>query len=249
MNQESRRLYSRKYGQVLLKNPRVARFEVSALGLDPGARILEIGAGPGTITSLLLESGYEVTAIEPDHRFVEDLTERFRNEIRRGVLKVIKQNFLEMEPTSYDGIIGNVPYQISSEVVFRLGKYQFSRAILMLQREFCRRMVASPGSKEYSRLSVNSQLRFDVRIIANVSRRSFSPVPEVDSSVIEMIPRHIYDEEQISNADNLFRLLFANRRKKISSVIRGIEEKIGEKRVGELSPEELMKLAVTWSGR
>lgn len=243
---EPSRLFSKKYGQVLLRNQKVARFEVSALSLPEGSSVLEIGPGPGTLTEILLESGYKVTAIEADHRFAEELAYRFRDSVETGFLKIIKGDFLKIEPEPYDGIIGNVPYQISSEIVFRLGLYSFTRAVLMFQREFCQRLVAKTDSKDYSRLSVNAQLRFRVRLIARVSRNSFYPVPEVDSAVVELIPRNEFSEESISAADVTFRKLFSSRRKKISTILKGIDQKFAEKRVGEISPEDLYEMVINY---
>ncbi len=241
-----RGLYTRKYGQVLLKNLKVAAFEVSSLGLPEGSSVLEIGPGTGVITGLLLKAGFNVIAIEADHRFAEELSTKFSDRIEEGRLSVIKGDFLEAQPSSFDGIVGNVPYQISSEIIFRLSSYTFSKAVLMFQKEFCQRLVARPDTKDYSRLSVNAQLRYRVRIIANVSRNSFLPVPEVDSAVVEIIPRKEYEEMQIAAADNIFKRLFSSRRKKISTVLKGIDSKYGEKRVGELSPEELLEMATSY---
>lgn len=243
---EPSRLYSKKYGQVLLKNKKVANFEVTALDLPEGSTVLEIGPGPGTITEFLLQSGFRVTAIEADHRFADQLADRFSSHMDDGTLRIIKGDFLKESPEEYDGIIGNVPYQISSEIIFKLGKYKFRKAVLMFQREFCQRLVANEGNKDYSRLSVNAQLRFRVRIIAKVSRNSFLPVPEVDSAVVELIPRLEFSEEQIVAADKIFRKLFSSRRKKISTILKKIEEKYANKRVGEISPEDLLEMATNY---
>lgn len=240
------RLYSRKYGQVILKNRKAAAFEVNSLGLEPGSSVLEIGPGPGTITGLLLESGLKVTAIEADHRFAEELEVLFSDQINIGQFSVVKDDFLKTEPGSYDGIIGNVPYQISSEIVFRLSLFNFKKAVLMFQKEFCERLVAKPGEKEYSRLTVNSQLRYRIRIISRVSRNSFLPVPNVDSAVVELVPRNEFEEILIIKADEIFRKLFSSRRKKISTILKGIGPEYGEKRVGELSPEILLKMATDY---
>ncbi len=236
-------LYTKKYGQVLLRNPKVARFEVEALKLPPGSRIMEIGPGPGTLTAILLEKGYNVEAIEPDHRFYEELLGKFNQSVESGALRLAKGSFLDLRGNQFDGIIGNVPYHISSEILFHLGNFQFKRAILMLQREFCNRLVSPVGSKDYSRLSVNAQLRFRIKVIAKVSRNSFSPVPEVDSSVIEIMPRGEYLEVDIRKADLVLRKLFSNRRKKLSSSLSGLPEDLCNKRVNELSPEKLMEIA------
>lgn len=243
MSPGSRGLYTKKYGQVLLRNPRVANFEVEALKLPPGSKVLEIGPGKGFLTGILLAKGFLVEAIEPDHRFAEELSAIFSQYVQSGALTIKKASFLEISGGDYDGIIGNVPYHISSQIVFHLGNFTFRRAILMLQREFCVRLAAGKGSADYSRLSVNAQLRFHVRIIARVSRNSFSPVPDVDSAVVELMPRGAYSEDQVLKADGVFRVLFSNRRKKLSSSIRGLPEEIGNKRVSDLSPEELMEIA------
>lgn len=244
MSTGSRGLYTKKYGQVLLRNQKVANFEVESLKLPPGSRILEIGPGRGVLTAFLLEKGYKVHAIEPDHRFAEELLGTFSEFVESGYLTVKKANFLDISGEEYDGIIGNVPYHISSQILFHLGNFRFRRAVLMLQREFCNRLVASTGTEEYSRLTVNAQLRFRIRIIAKVSRNSFSPVPDVDSSVIEIIPREDYEESKIRKADEIFRVLFSNRRKKLSSSLRKIPVEFADKRVNELSPEKLMEIAM-----
>lgn len=238
-----RGLYSRKFGQVLLKNRKVAGFEASSLNLPEGSSVLEIGPGPGTITEYLLEAGFIVTAVEADHRFAEDLAYKYSSYVDKGKLIIVKEDFLKFGPATFDGVVGNVPYQISSEIIFHLSLFSFSRAVLMFQREFCQRLVAKSNSKEYSRLSVNAQLRYRIRIIANVSRNSFHPVPDVDSSVVELIPRNEFGEEQIIAADDIFKRLFSSRRKKISAVLKGIDPEYGKKRVGELSPEELLGMA------
>lgn len=242
MKLQDKGLFTRKYGQVLLKNLKVAHFEVSALDLPKGSSVLEIGPGPGTLTEILLEEGYMVTAIEPDHRFFDDLTSRFREEIENGHLKLLKGDFLEMEGASFDGIIGNVPYHISSAIVFRLSAFRFRKAVMMFQKEFCNRLVARTGTKDYSRLSVNAQLRFEIRIIAKVSRNSFYPVPEVDSSVVEIVPRSLYEEELLVQADDIFRKLFSAKRKKLSTILKEVAPAYGEKRVGEISPDVLLKI-------
>lgn len=249
MNRSDRGLFTKKYGQVILKNPKVARFEVSSIALSPGSMVLEIGPGPGTLTTLLLETGYKVTAVESDHRFYEELEAKFHDDISQGNLILQKGDFLEMDGGKYDAIIGNVPYHISSPIVFKLAEFTFSKAILMFQREFCHRMVAKYGSKDYSRLSVNAQLRYRLRIIANVSRNSFFPPPEVDSSVMEITPRNEFREKDILRADSVFKLLFSAKRKKISTVLKKIEGEDGEKRVGEISPEELLRISLDYLTR
>ena len=238
-------LYSRKYGQVILKNAKVAMGEVRDLNLDPGSHVLEIGPGPGTLTGHLLEKGYKVTAVESDHRFVEELKILFTDEIKAGNLVLIKGNIMEFKSGYFDGIIGNVPYHISSEIVFRLSDFDFKRAILMFQKEFAERLTAKVGTKSYSRLTVNAQLRYNAKIVGRVSRNSFFPVPGVDSAIVSIELKKEFPNEKIQAADKIFQKLFSARRKKISSTFRNVSPEYADKRPGDLSPLELYNLAFT----
>ena len=109
--------YSKKYGQVFLKNRNIAAYEVSLINGKVGSSVIEIGPGHGMLTGELLKADYRVIAIESDHSFVDDLEYRFADGIREGKLQVIKDDFLKSELKSADYIAGNVPYQISSPIV------------------------------------------------------------------------------------------------------------------------------------
>lgn len=244
-NLKQDRKYTRRYGQVFLSDKNTAALEVRALDLPAGSHILEIGPGGGVITEMLLNSGFRVTAVESDHRFVENLAERFRDEIQEGRLKVVKGDILEFEPESgeYDGIMGNVPYQISSPILFRLDFFRFRTAILMFQEEFAQRLLAGPGNKSYSRISVNAQLRYLIKSVRKVPRTSFTPAPKVDSRIIRITPRLDVSMEELRKADPVIRDIFSRRRKKLSSILDGLPEDIGGKRVDDFSPSELLDIA------
>jgi 16S rRNA (adenine1518-N6/adenine1519-N6)-dimethyltransferase len=235
--------YTRQYGQVFLSDKNIASLEVRALDLPAGNHILEIGPGGGIITGMLLNSGYRVTAVESDHRFVENLSIRFRDEIQEGRLKVVKGDILEFEPGEYDGIMGNVPYQISSPILFRLESFRFRAAILMFQEEFAQRLVAGPGDNSYSRISVNAQLRYVIRSVRNVPRTCFTPAPKVNSRIVRITPRPDANLEELRKADPVFRDIFSKRRKKLSSILEGLPEDVGGKRVDDFSPTELLDIA------
>ena len=166
-------LYPKKYGQVLLKNKNVALQEVLLLGDISGRSVLEIGPGPGTLTEILLQKGAVVTAIESDHRFYEILKMKFESQIKGGTLKIEKNDFLELGGGNPDFIIGNIPYHISSPILFHLEKFNFTRSVLMVQLEFARRMVGKPGTEDYSRLSISTALRYRVKLEKNSKKGEF----------------------------------------------------------------------------
>ncbi len=234
--------FSRKYGQVLLVDPNIAKLEVRTLEPKPGDTIIEIGPGTGILTEHLLRTEARIIAVEPDHRFYESLQSKFNENVEDGSLILRKENFLEMEPEKASGIIGNVPYMISSEILFRLLKFQFSRCVLMLQKEFANRMIAKLGSGEYSRLSVTSRLRFNVRLVRTVPRTCFNPRPEVDSAIVFLTVRTDVDQYEVNEAQDLIRKLFSARRKMIRGIVDNCPEKFSQRRADSLSPDEIMEL-------
>lgn len=239
----SRRLFPKRFGQVLLINTGIAEFEVRALDVYPGCRILEIGGGEGVLTELLLEKDVILDCVEPDGKFAQFLTERFQKYKEVGRFRVIKRSFLDMEPSKYDRIIGNIPYHISSEIIFKLSDYRFEKAILMVQKDFAERMVALPGDSNYSRLSVNCSYRFETRMLKTVDRSNFSPVPKVDSAVVQLSPRKIKIGIDPVLLDRVLVKLFSNRRKKVGTVIKECPENFKDKRPEELTLDEFISVA------
>ena len=159
------------------------------------ARILEVGPGKGALTRILAENGARVLAIELDRQLVPLLEREFSG---RGNIKLLQADILRIDlPTvlreHWAGkweVAANLPYNISSQVLFRFMESHalFSRLVLMLQKEVGERLVAHPGSKEYGILSVLFRLRFDITREFTVKPGSFYPVPKVDSVVLTFRP-------------------------------------------------------------
>ncbi len=234
--------FAKRYGQVFLKDKNIARFEVSLLDLPEDSMVLEIGPGEGILTGFLLQSGYLVTCVESDHRFYDLLTESFAPQISSDQLKIEKMDFLKFSPGKFDGIIGNIPYHISSSIIFRLQNFYFKNAVLMVQKEFADRLIASPGKSDYSRLSVNAQLRYEIDVVRKVPREKFSPRPNVDSTIITLKLRNSYEEYDLHKVDELLKIIFSQRRKKLGTIIKKIPDKYKENRPGELTPEDYVEL-------
>ncbi len=235
-------------GQNFLTDDEVARREVDALDIVPGESVLEVGPGLGVLTHLLVERSDRVVLIELDHRMASFIAAHYS-----GKAELIQGDALKVEWPKFDKFISNVPYNISSPLIFKLLDHDFQSAVIMVQKEFADRMVAEPDSDDYSRLTVNVHYRAECERLEHVPRNRFWPEPEVDSSVIRLVPRPppfaVHDERLFFR---LVEMLFQQRRKKIRTVLKrsGMvdPEKLApmpfmDDRVETLSPEEIGELS------
>ena len=152
--------------------------------------MLEIGPGTGNLTLKLLETAKKVVAVEHDPRMVVELQKRIAGTDFQPKLTLIHSDVLKLELPFFNLCVANIPYQISSPLVFKLLSHpsRFRCAVLMVQREFAQRLCAKPGDELYCRLSVNTQLLAKVDHLMKVSKNSFRPPPKVDSSVVRIEP-------------------------------------------------------------
>lgn len=134
--------------------------------------ILEIGPGTGNMTVKILEKAKKVIACEIDPRLVAELQKRVQGTPLQSKLQILIGDVLKTELPFFDLCIANVPYQISSPLVFKLLLHRpyFRCAVLMFQREFAQRLVAKPGDKLYCRLSINTQLLARVDLLMKVRK-------------------------------------------------------------------------------
>jgi len=210
-----------------------------------GKRVLEIGPGEGALTRALLDHGAIVTAIELDFSLIEYLNNRFHREIRSGDLTLIHGNAVKCEYPPFDISVSNLPYSASSKITFRLLDAGFEEAILMYQKEFGQRMIAPPGTSGVGRLSIMVQTYAKAKPIMQLSARSFSPPPAVQSWVMRIIlrePPHPIDDHQFYAL--IVRELFSYRRKTIRKALHISAGVIGKERVAaieEIIPEEILK--------
>ena len=173
-----------KLGQNFLADETVLEFEAESADVK-GKSVLEIGAGDGRLTSKLLAAGAgHITAVEIDPKLAKALRVRFHKRVH-----VVEGDILEFDESSrFNSVVGNIPYYITSPILLKLSRMKFDRAILCLQKEVALRMAAEPGSSNYGRLSVFSQLCFTIEILAVVPKEAFNPVPKVDSRVLSLVP-------------------------------------------------------------
>ncbi len=233
--------YTKRFGQVYLKNKEIAEFEADQIP-ESFSNLVEIGAGKGFLTRILLERNFHVDAIEPDHRNVEILSALFSDKISAGNLNVVKEDFLKLSPSTCDAIIGNIPYFITAPIIFQVLKYNFKEAVLMVQKEFADKATAVPGTENAGRLTYSLNLRSTVKYLRTVPRSFFEPVPRVDSAIIKITPRPFHETTPLEFADAVITRLFSSRRKKIKSVYPFAPEKYGDRRAETLSMNEFMEL-------
>ena len=181
----------KRFGQNFLVSPGVIRKIVDAVAPRTGDTVVEIGPGLGALTEPLLERLDYLHVVEIDRDLIERLRARFPPErltIHAG--DALQFDFGALKRDGPLKIVGNLPYNISSPLLFHLAGYadRVSEMHFMLQKEVVDRMVAAPGSGDYGRLSVMLQYRFFMERLFVVPPGSFNPPPKVDSAIVRMIP-------------------------------------------------------------
>ncbi|KAG2365528.1 rRNA adenine dimethylase [Suillus spraguei] len=206
-----------RFGQHILKNPQIAQTIVDKANLRPTDKVLEVGPGTGNLTVKILEKAKNVTAVEMDPRMAAELTKRVQGKPEQRKLDIIIGDFVKADLPYFDVCISNTPYQISSPLVFRLLSHRpiFRVAILMFQREFAMRLVAQPGTELWSRLSANVQLYSKVDLVMHVGKNNFRPAPQVESSVVRLVPLDPPPPIKFEEFDGLGRIIFSRRNKMV----------------------------------
>jgi 16S rRNA (adenine1518-N6/adenine1519-N6)-dimethyltransferase len=180
----------KRFGQHFLADTGVTGAIVSAIDPKPGQPLIEIGPGLGALTLPLLERCERLTVIELDR----DLAARLR---KNAALDVIEADVLTVDFAALAAqretklrIVGNLPYNISTPILFRLLETaaQIEDQHFMLQREVVQRMAAGPSTKDYGRLSVMLQWRYHIESLFDVPPEAFEPPPRVNSAVVRMLP-------------------------------------------------------------
>jgi 16S rRNA (adenine1518-N6/adenine1519-N6)-dimethyltransferase len=181
----------KRFGQNFLVSPGIIHKIVEAIGPRAGDTIVEIGPGLGAITEPLLERIDHLHVVEIDRDLIARLRSRFppqRLTIHEG--DALEFDFGTLKDAGRLKIVGNLPYNISSPLLFHL--VPFAPLVydmhFMLQKEVVDRMVAAPGSKDFGRLSVMLQYRYHMERLFVVPPGAFNPAPKVDSAIVRMIP-------------------------------------------------------------
>merc|ERR1712037_885930 len=211
--------FNHSLGQHILKNPLVVAALVEKSALRSGDTVLEIGPGTGNLTVKCLEKAKKVIACEVDTRMVAELQKRVQGTPFQAKLEMLVGDAIKSDLPFFDVCVANVPYQISSPLVFKLLLHRpfFRCAVLMFQREFAQRLVAQPGDKLYCRLSINTQLLARVDHLMKVGKNNFRPPPKVESSVVRIEPRNPPPPINFKEWDGLTRICFVRKNKTLNA--------------------------------
>lgn len=243
-------------GQHFLVDSRIAARHVASVKIGPTDVVLEIGPGLGILTRRLAERAKRVVAIETDRHFAAYLRRTLPE------IDIIEGDALKVDWPPFDVMASNLPYRISSPLTFKLLDHPFDRAVLMYQWEFARRLVAKPGTWEYSRLTVGMYRRASCEVLGRVPRNAFHPQPRVDSALVRIEARPPpFAIPDPGAYDRVVDALFEHRRKTVENGLRlgwasfatspdALEAILPavpfrRRRVGELSPEEIGRIANT----
>ena len=208
----------KRFGQHFLHDPRVLARIVDAIAPAPGDPLVEIGPGEGALTAPLLARAGKLEAIEVDRDLAADLAARF------PPLTVHCADALEFDFARFPSglrLVGNLPYNISTPLLFHLAHFasRVRDMHFMLQLEVVERMVASPSTAEYGRLSVALQARFAMEKLFNVAKGAFRPPPKVESAVVRLVPL----AKPLHVDEDLLRRAFSARRKQLRNALPGVD--------------------------
>lgn len=210
----------KSWGQHFLTAPAVAAAIVNALPAPAGATVLEIGPGRGALTNLLRARGYKLIVVECDPKLVAYWRKIDGVECIAGDILQLGPELIAARGPLH--LISNLPYNISSPLLALCARHANSlpSLTLMLQREFGQRLLAPPGGKDYSALSVVAQCVWRWEKILAVGRGSFTPPPKVDSVVLRGLPLTPRpDAAVLRKLEQLARAVFSARRKKLSNTL------------------------------
>ena len=234
----SRHIRPRKqFGQHWLRDETVLEQIIVAAKLKQSDRILEIGPGTGVLTAKLLSKVAALVSVEIDRDLCQKLVQKYGD---RDNFLLVQDDFLKLDLNALltdfpkfqnpNKVVANIPYNITGPILTKLlGKIatpstqKYESIVLLVQKEVGERLVATPGTKAFSALSIRVQYLANCELICLVPAKAFYPSPKVDSVVIELRPRQVsHPADNPRQLETLVKLGFANRRKMLRNNLKSI---------------------------
>ncbi|PYO79231.1 MAG: ribosomal RNA small subunit methyltransferase A [Gemmatimonadetes bacterium] len=216
----------KKFGQHFLSDNKILSAIVDALAPTASDTVVEVGPGRGSLTDILAERSGKVIAVEIDRALAGLLRDKYRD---RSNVEIVEGDFLETDVRSLVGgdylLIGNVPYYITTPIVFKaLETPMPRRSVFLVQREVADRMSAKAGDEEYGALTVNIAVVAKVEQVMTVPASAFRPPPKVESAVVRITPleRPLVPPEYLDSFRTFVQAAFGQRRKQIQRVLRSV---------------------------
>ena len=213
-------------GQNFLHDKNIINKIINASNISCDDEVLEIGPGTGNLTRFIInQNPKKIFVVEKDINLSRGLSEKFMNKVN-----IINKDILKISDEFYFGkkflILGNLPYNISTKILSNwcLSKeLKISKMILMFQKEVADRIVANVNSKNYSRITILSNWKFDIKKIIDVKPSSFFPKPKVHSTVLQFSPKKkIHEIRDPKNLEKITKIFFNQRRKMIKKPIQNL---------------------------
>ena len=225
----------KRFGQNFLVDEQIIADIVRAIRPEPGDNMVEIGPGLGALTRPLLQHLNRLHVVEIDR----DIIARLKTAYPQDKLTIHEGDALKFDFSELPAplrIVGNLPYNISSPLLFHFADYasRITDMHFMLQDEVVERMVAAPSTPQYGRLSVMLQYRFYMEKLLDVPPQSFRPAPKVNSAIVRMIP--LPQERIVVRDEKVFASIvtaaFGQRRKTLRNTLKPFLDEAGFERLG-----------------
>lgn len=215
----------KRFGQHFLTDPDILQRIAAAFSPRDQQNLVEIGPGLGALTEVLLGRADHLTVIELDRDLASRLSRRYSSDRlsvhQMDILQCELSDLPRRNPTKNLRLIGNLPYNISSPLLFHLLRHinVIDDMLFMLQKEVALRLTAEPGSKNYGRLSVMTQIDLQSELLFHVPPAAFDPPPRVDSSIIRLWPRTDPLEVERDRLSKIVTAAFGQRRKTLCNAL------------------------------
>jgi 16S rRNA (adenine1518-N6/adenine1519-N6)-dimethyltransferase len=236
----------KRFGQHFLTDPGVVDEIVRSIRPSSSDIVVEIGPGLAAITAPLLADAGSMHAIELDRDLAAQLRQRFQGESKLTIHEADALRFDYSTLGERLRVVGNLPYNISTPLLFHLLNYRAHIADMhfMLQKEVVARMAAPPGSRTYGRLGIMLGCYFDIEALFDVDRQAFDPPPDVTSAIVRLtpLPEGTYDVRDPAKLSKLVATAFSQRRKTVRNALRKVADEALLESVGidpSLRPEAI----------
>lgn len=218
-------------GQNFLSNSGTAEMIVEKTRITHADQVLEIGPGLGALTIHIARRTQKITAIEKDSRLVPILKKELAvhdiHHVKILNTDVLKFDFTALPADKKIVVIGNLPYNLSSRILFKLVEARncIERAFLMFQKELAQRICASPGGRDFSRLSAVVRYAAEIEKVTDIGPACFFPKPDIDSTVLKFkfFQTAAFDHEQEKMLFSIIKAAFSKRRKALKNAMCGGE--------------------------
>ena len=221
-------------GQHFLNSKSIAEFIVKEARISKTDVVFEIGTGLGILTPLLCKNAQKIISVDADRNLIK----KAKSELTQFDNLVLKWGDGFKQKDKFSIFVSNLPYSKSKDAIEWLAQNSFSHGVIMVQKEFAEKLVAT--SKSRRAVSIIATYTLDIKKISDVDKNNFSPPPKIDSVILQISKKTIMDKKLISTINDIF----SYRRKTVKNILKQFNKQSTiEKRIDDLSGDEIVNLA------